>query len=181
MTHEEILKRLNTAFPQSVVGHEEFRGDLSVVIRREDLPRVALFLKEDAQCRDGVPEIEFDHDPTDERFPPPLENAIFRIVQDVANSADRFEVVYIVYSLKNKQYLRFRVTLAEEHPAVATVTNVWPGANWYEREAYDMFGIRFEGHPDLRRMYMPEEFEYYPLRKDFPLMGIPDSLPLPRR
>jgi NADH-quinone oxidoreductase subunit C len=122
---------------------------------------VALFLKEDADFS-------------------------FDLIVDVLGidrygSADRFEVVYIVYSLKNKQYLRFRVTLAEEHPAVATVTNVWPGANWYEREAYDMFGIRFEGHPDLRRMYMPEEFEYYPLRKDFPLMGIPDSLPLPRR
>jgi NADH dehydrogenase subunit C (EC 1.6.5.3) len=62
-----------------------------------------------------------------------------------------------------------------------SVTSVYPTANWHERETYDMFGITFKNHPDLRRMYMPEEFEYYPLRKDFPLMGIPGSLLLPKK
>jgi len=89
--------------------------------------------------------------------------------------------VYNVWSLLHKRYLRLKVPAEEEHPVVPTVTGIWPGANWHERETFDMFGIRFEGHPDLRRLYMPDEFEYYPLRKDFPLMGIPDSLPLPRR
>ena len=89
--------------------------------------------------------------------------------------------MYNLYSLGHKRHLRLKVRTGEEHPVVPTVTGVWPGANWHERETFDMFGIRFDGHPDLRRMYMPEEFEYYPLRKDFPLMGIPDSLPLPRR
>jgi len=59
------------------------------------------------------------------------------------------------------------------------VTGIWPGANWKEREVYDMFGIRFENHPDLRRMYLPEDFQYYPLRKEFPLLGVPGSIPLP--
>ena len=64
---------------------------------------------------------------------------------------------------------------------IDSVTSVWKTANWHERETYDMYGIIFNNHPDLRRMYMPEEFEYYPLRKDFPLMGIPGSLPLPKK
>jgi NADH-quinone oxidoreductase subunit C len=73
-----------------------------------------------------------------------------------------------------------KVLLSESNLHVPSVTTVWPGANWPERETFDMFGIIFDGHPDLRRIYMPEEFEYYPLRKDFPLMGIPGSLTLPK-
>jgi NADH-quinone oxidoreductase subunit C len=94
---------------------------------------------------------------------------------------ERFEVVYNLYSLKNREYVRLKVLVDERDLTVPTVTGVWPGANWHERETYDMFGIVFTGHPDLRRLFMPEEFEYFPLRKDFPTMGIPDSLPLPRR
>ncbi|HVN49532.1 MAG TPA: NADH-quinone oxidoreductase subunit C, partial [Bacteroidota bacterium] len=77
--------------------------------------------------------------------------------------------------------IRLNVWTEEENPHVPTVTGVWKTANWHERETYDMFGIIFDGHPDLRRLYMPEEFEYHPLRKDFPLMGIPGSLELPTK
>jgi len=69
----------------------------------------------------------------------------------------------------------------EETENIESVSSVWKTANWHERETYDMYGITFKNHPDLRRMYMPEEFEYHPLRKDFPLMGIPGSLPLPKK
>ena len=87
-------------------------------------------------------------------------------------------MIYNLLSLKNRHRLRIKTFTEEENPKVHTVTGIWGTANAHERETYDMFGIVFEGHPDLRRMYMPEEFEYYPLRKDFPLMGIPGSLPL---
>ena len=94
---------------------------------------------------------------------------------------NRFEVIYNLYSLQNRQRLRLKIFTDESNLHVPSVTPVWPGAGWPEREAFDMFGIIFDGNNDLRRMYMPEEFEYFPLRKDFPLMGIPDSIPLPRK
>ena len=92
---------------------------------------------------------------------------------------ERFEVFYNVVSVERQRRLRVTVRVDEEHPHVATVTGVWTGAGWNEREAWDMFGIVFDGHPDLRRMYLPEDFAYHPLRKEFPLLGIPGSLPLP--
>lgn len=94
---------------------------------------------------------------------------------------NRFEVIYSLYSLKFKNRLFLKVPVDTKKPETQSLTGVWAGTNWYEREAYDMVGIVFKGHPDLRRIYMPEEFEYYPLRKDFPLMGIPDSLYLPKK
>lgn len=100
---------------------------------------------------------------------------------DYARPGERFEVVYNLYSLKHNRRIRLKVRVEESDCRVPSVTGVWPAADWAERETFDMFGIRFDGHPDLRRIYMPPEFEYYPLRKDFPLMGIPGSLPLPRK
>ena len=94
---------------------------------------------------------------------------------------NRFEVIYSLYSLKYKDRLFVKVLLDTKKPETPSLTGFWAGANWMEREAYDMVGIVFKGHPDLRRIYMPEEFEYFPLRKDFPLMGIPGSLYLPKK
>jgi NADH-quinone oxidoreductase subunit C len=94
---------------------------------------------------------------------------------------NRFEVIYNLYSLEFKDRAFVRVILDTKNPETPSLVNLWKGVNWYEREAYDMTGINFTGHPDLRRIYMPEEFEYFPLRKDFPLMGIPGSIPLPKK
>jgi NADH-quinone oxidoreductase subunit C len=91
----------------------------------------------------------------------------------------RFEVVYNLMHLEARVRLRVKVRIPEEDPRLPTVSHLWPSANWHEREAWDMMGIRFEGHPDLRRMYLPEDFGYHPLRKEFPLLGIPGTLPLP--
>lgn len=91
----------------------------------------------------------------------------------------RFELVYNLVSLSRRLRVRVKTRLPEDNPEIDTISDLWPSANWHEREAYDMMGIRFRGHPDLRRIYLPEDFEYHPLRKEFPLLGIPGSLPLP--
>ncbi len=159
--NERILEKLNALEPHAVLASQEFRGDLTVTLRADLIVRACTLLRDD-------PELAF-------------AMLIDLTAVDRYRSEARFEVVYHLYSLAHRRYVRLKVLADEDHPAVSSVTGVWPSANWHERETYDMFGIRFTGHPDLRRLYMPEEFEYYPLRKDFPLMGIPDSIPLPRR
>jgi len=156
-----VVDRLQERVPGAVRAVAEFRGDTVVTVRREDIVRAGEALRDD-------PELAFDM-------------IIDLLGVDMYRPEERFEVVYNLYSLKNREYIRLKVLVDEQDLTVPTVTGVWPGANWHERETYDMFGIVFAGHPDLRRMFLPEEFEYYPLRKDFPTMGIPDSLPLPRR
>jgi NADH-quinone oxidoreductase subunit C len=156
-----MARKLKERFPHSIEDTREFRNDLTVQVRKEDIVKVCNFLKAD-------PELSFDM-------------VIDLCGADMYRPEGRFEVIYNLYSLKNKKYLCLKVLVNEDDPVVESVTNVWSGANWHERETYDMFGITFKGHPDLRRMYMPEEYEHYPLRKDFPTMGITDSIPLPRK
>ena len=84
---------------------------------------------------------------------------------------DRFGLVYLLADTATNERLTVRTFVNEPEPAVRSVVRLWEGANWLEREVWDMFGIRFEGHPDLRRILMPEEFTAFPLRKDYPLQG----------
>jgi NADH-quinone oxidoreductase subunit C len=156
-----ILDKLKAFAPESIRSTSEFRGDLTVTVAKDAILRIGEFLKSD-------PALAFDQ-------------LIDVVGIDMYRSEERFEVLYNLYSLTNKAYVRLKVAVEESDPIVPSMVSVWPGANWHERETYDMFGIKFTGHPDLRRLFMPEEFEYFPLRKDFPTMGIPDSLPLPRR
>ena len=86
-------------------------------------------------------------------------------------SDPRFEVVYHLLSISKKERLRLKVRLSEESPVVESVTSVWPSANYFEREVFDLFGVRFTGHPYLRRLLMPENWEGHPLRKDYPVEG----------
>ncbi len=158
---ERLLELLTARFGNSLIEHREYRGELTVTVAKGALVEICRFLRDDDELR-------FDS---------------FRDVcgADYYRPENRFEVIYNIYSLKNSFRLRLKVLVPEEDLRVPTVTGIWPGAEWPERETYDMYGIQFDGHPDLRRMYMPEEFEHFPLRKDFPLMGIPGSLPLPRK
>jgi NADH-quinone oxidoreductase subunit C len=159
--NDRVLEILRAQFSDSMISADEFRGELSVVLKKEDIVRVSDFLKHDD-------ELSFD-----------LLEDLCGV--DMYTPTDRFQVVYHLFSLKNKFRLRLKVVVDEGDLKVPTVSSVWSTANWHERETYDMFGIIFEGHPDLRRFYMPDEFEYFPLRKDFPLMGIPGSLSLPKK
>lgn len=104
-------------------------------------------------------------------------NDIFGI--DRFTSEDRFEVVYNLISLRDREQLFLKVRLPEEEPVIESITEVWKSASWMEREVYDMFGIKFTNHPDFRRIFMPEDYDYYPMRKEFPLLGIPGSIELP--
>lgn len=83
----------------------------------------------------------------------------------------RFEVVYHLQSLERKQWLRLKCRVSDSEPEIESVTSVWRGANWYEREVFDLFGIRFRNHPDLRRIMMPDDWQGHPLRKDYPVTG----------
>ncbi|MGN8226436.1 NADH-quinone oxidoreductase subunit C [Gracilimonas sp. BCB1] len=98
---------------------------------------------------------------------------------DRYTSDERFEVIYNIMNLRTQDRMFVKTRVEEENPQLPTSTSLWTSAGWFEREIYDMYGVKFEGHPDHRRMYMPEDFEYFPLRKEFPLLGIPGSIELP--
>ena len=102
-------------------------------------------------------------------------DAAFDLCSDVTASdwpsrAERFDVIYCLYSTRHRHRVRVKARVAEHQP-VASVTPVWPGANWLEREVFDMFGVNFTGHPDRRRILMPEDWQGHPQRKDYPLEG----------
>lgn len=157
----KVVEALQERFPQSILGAAEFRNETTVDVRKEDIAAVCTFLRDDERC-------------------------LFNYLSDLCGAdaftpENRFEVVYNLYSLATNVRLRLKVRTDASDLHVPSVTAVWPSAEWPEREAYDMYGIIFDGNADLRRIYMPEDFEHHPLRKDYPLMGIPGSLPLPRK
>ncbi len=129
-------------------------GMRTLVVDKEAIVELCRFLKEDPDCG-------------------------FDYLSDICGvdyhpETPRFEVVYHLYSIPHRHRLRLKCRLGEDQ-SIPTVTPVWSTANWHEREAYDMYGIVFDGHPDLRRIYLGEEFEGHPLRKDFPLRGYKDK------
>jgi NADH-quinone oxidoreductase subunit C len=156
-----IPQKLKEKFPSIEIEVSDYRDELTIKFDKKIILDVCSFLKSDAEL-----EFAWCSDIT----------AI-----DWATRKNRFTVVYNIFSMKHNFRLRLKCDVDESDCSIDSVSSVWKAANWQERETYDMYGIKFNNHPDLRRMYMPEEFEYYPLRKDFPLMGIPGSLPLPKK
>ena len=149
-----ILDELRRRFGGAIVETDEHRGDLTAVVVRDALLGVL------AHCRDDAAlafDLLVDVTAVDYlRFPG-------------REDGPRFEVVYHLYSVAHNHRVRVKVPVEQDDPVVPTATGLWPIANWLEREVWDMFGIRFEGHPDLRRLLMYEEFEGHPLRKDYPI------------
>ena len=156
-TLQKTIDALTDNFSDEVIDVYQSSGDTFVRIEADSLLDVCNFLKEKEH---------------------------FTYLADIAGtdrytSEDRFEVIYNLLSLKNKDRFFVKVWCSEENPVLDSVSSVWPAANWNEREVFDMFGVRFNNHPDLRRIFLPEDFEYFPLRKEFPLLGIPGSIELP--
>jgi NADH-quinone oxidoreductase subunit C len=154
MTGEQILQRLRDRFGAAVVDTHEFRGDTTAVVERTALVEALRF------CRDE-PALAFDM-LTD------LTAADY-LKYPGREDGPRFEVVYQLYSLQYNHRLRLKICVDEDDAVVPTAVPLWPIANWLEREVWDMFGIRFEGHPDRRRLLLYEEFVGHPLRKDYPV------------
>ncbi len=141
---------LRDRFGARILDAHAWRGDETIVIRGEALLEIARFLKE-------APELDFNF------------LADLTAVDYLGKKEPRFEVVYHLLSLRRRHRLRVKVPVAEPEPEVDSLTPLWQGANWLEREVWDMFGIRFRGHPDLRRVLLYEEFRGHPLRKDYPV------------
>ena len=152
ITATSTVEKVRQKFPQAIVETVEFRDEQTIVLKPEDLVTVCRYLYKDLQYNflSSVTAVDWP-----ERLP-------------------RFDIVYHLLSIPNQCVLRLKVRVGlrrEEHPAVPTVVGVWPSANWYEREVYDLFGITFSGHPDMRRILMPTDWTTHPLRKDYPLAG----------
>jgi NADH-quinone oxidoreductase subunit C len=158
---EIIPQKLKANFPSVDFEVSDYKDELTIKFDKKNVVEVSKFLKTD-------PELQF-----------LLCSDVTAV--DWATRKNRFTVVYNIFSMKHNFRLRLKADVDESDCSIDSVTSVWRASNFQERETYDMYGIKFNNHPDLRRMYMPEEFEYHPLRKDFPLMGIPGSIPLPKK
>jgi NADH-quinone oxidoreductase subunit C len=150
MTIPELLERVTSLVPDATpVPAEQTRGDAAVVVPRDRIADVLALLRDDAETRfDMLTDVT---------------------AVDYLGRTPRFEVVYHLYSITRNHRLRVKVQLAEADPTVATASTLWKSALWAEREVWDLFGIRFAGHPDLRRILMYPEFVGHPLRKDYEL------------
>lgn len=146
-----ILQSLADHFGEAVTGHEKFDDQLSIFVDNTVLFELARFMKDE-------------------------ESAGFELLSDICgvdwidNPQQRFELIYNFYSVNTNERVLIRTFLPDsEKPSIRSIQPIYPGADWLEREAYDMLGIEFEGHPDLRRIITPDDFEGWPHRKDYPL------------
>jgi NADH-quinone oxidoreductase subunit C len=156
VTALDLAKQLKAQFGSLLSEPTEFRGEFTMLVSDvERIPEVCAFVKR---------ELGFDY-------------LVDITSLDNYGEDPRFTLVYHLYGYGHLRYLRLKTDVAEEKGEAPTVTNVWRTADWHEREIYDMMGIRFRGHPDLRRILMWEGYPYFPLRKDFPLAGKTSQMP----
>jgi NADH-quinone oxidoreductase subunit C len=151
LKNHPAVARLLAWNPQVVEGVKFDRDEMSIYVERSAIREACVLLKEDSVCP-------------------------FNVFSDLTcvdwyPSEPRFEVIYHLLSIANKERVRLKVKLNSSSSALESITSIWPGANYFEREVFDLFGIRFTGHPYLRRILMPEDWEGYPLRKDYPVEG----------
>jgi NADH-quinone oxidoreductase subunit C len=159
---KNVLEALAAKFPHAVERTESTYGDEVAWIKRDHLVEVARWLRDDTAMSFAFPVFVTVIDRLDWRpvGVPPSEHW--------TEDKPRFEVCYQLRSLAHRHRLRLKIGLPEHDARLPSLSDLWPAFNWQERETFDMYGIRFEGHPDLRRIYLYEEFVGYPLRKDYP-------------
>lgn len=150
MGPKELSDALKKAFPSECIETTEFQGQFGVTVKKGRIKELLRFLHDtpDLGCTFLSDLCGVDY---------------------LGKKEPRFEVVYHVYSLKNNAMLRIKAQVTESDATIDSVTDLWLGADWRERECFDMFGIRFNNHPDLRRLLMPDDWDGYPLCKEYPL------------
>jgi NADH-quinone oxidoreductase subunit C len=182
MNPASLIQSVTDRFPDAVSASHTYRGDATVVLGRNFLLEVAQFLKQDPalQMNYLMDLTAVDYSTFGKRPAPAFFSSSGVSVGPGTQIPDRdpwpgppdpsrFAVVYHFYSMAHKHRLRLVVPVEQAEAGVDSLTQLWPGANWLEREVWDMFGIVFRGHPDLRRILMYEGFEGHPLRKDYPV------------
>ena len=153
-SEHSLVKKLKKQFGEAIGGATEFVGQLSINVSADQIVEICNFLRPDSETRfDYLSDLTCVHYPEKKATP--------------------FEVVYNLFSISTNERVRLKLQTSEE--GVESVTGVWPAANWREREVYDLFGVQFKGHPDLRRLLLPADWEGYPLRKDYPLEFIENA------
>jgi len=155
MTPTAAAARIANQFPSAVTAESEFRGETTLKLDASSIREVCLFARETMGFDYLLDISSVDH----------------------FGEEPRFEVVYELYSMEHGVHLRLKIPVGEESCEAPTASDIWPTANWHEREVYDLMGVRFANHPDLRRILMWEGYPYHPLRKDFPLEGKPSDAP----
>ena len=144
------VKKLQEKFPTSILEVKTFRDEVNVIVQKKDILNICKFLYSDSDLQ-------------------------YQMLTDLCGvdffpESPRFEVVYLLYSMKNQQRLRLKIRVGESE-SISSVESIWKAADWLEREVYDLFGITFDNHPDLRRILLWDGYEGHPLRKDFPVEG----------
>ena len=155
MNSSEAVEKIETRFQDNILLKNSFRDELSLTVTKDNLIEIMTFCKKD---------LGFDY-------------LVDLTAVDNLGTNPRYEVVYELYSYSDSCHLRIKAGVDESEREVSSVVGLWPTANWHEREAFDMIGVTFSGHPDMRRILMWEGYPYYPLRKDFPLAGKTSDMP----
>lgn len=155
MNSSKAVEKIETRFQGNILLKNSFRDELSLTVTKDSLIEIMTFCKND---------LGFDY-------------LVDLTAVDNLGTNPRYEVVYELYSYSDSCHLRIKVGVDESEREVSSVVGLWPTANWHEREAFDMIGVNFSGHPDMRRILMWEGYPYYPLRKDFPLAGKTSDMP----
>ena len=144
------IDKVKLKFPEIILDSHSFRGDQTILITKESVLKLFKFLRDE-------PDLDF-------KFLMDL-----TAVDYLNRKQDRFEIVYHFYSLKHNSRLRIKAPVSENDCSIDSVSSLWKTANWYEREVWDLYGIKFNEHPDMRRILLYEEFKGHPLRKDYPI------------